>query len=252
MLRVKSFLNFSGGSMGETTFMKINGKHTAREKVVVNKKRYEKEPRYGRTRENSTEFGHASSSGKTIRSGVNTLLTGCTDSGMVRRLQKELGRVILSDQTSERGKRNIKSGDIKLLLGFNFNIKSRLRGVFNVGYTTQINPEGGELTINIPSFKPTSAIKPPEGTTHFKIVTAGLAVNFNDITDTTAPVIVELPLMPWDNNDTVSFNAVHTLTITTGHSVVMVLGLQFFQESGKWIDRVKGGSANCLAIVDAG
>ena len=237
--------------MGETTFMKINGKYTARNKVVTPLHGTGRDPKLVRVRENSAEFTTCSKSGKVLRGAIGQLLNDAKDSGVARRLHKEISKVIHTDNTSVRGKRILKDGNFRLLIGFNFNIKARLRAAFNLKFATQMNRLTGELTINIPSFKPETIIKAPLGTTHFKIVSAGTAVDFSMYQAIKTETIIS-PLIPWDSNVTTPINAVHHVDANTPDTLFLVLGIQFYKVAGQWIDKVKMGNANCLCIVDAG
>ena len=252
MLTVKGIINLSGGSMGDTTFMKIDGKHHARNKLEVSKDRFKKAPNFARVRENANQFGTASSSGKALRNSINSILHLSSDTGVAKRLHKEISKVFKTDGTNPRGEASIKESDISLLIGFNFNIKASLQSIVNLRYTTELNRTSGMLIINIPTFKPVKAIKAPEGTTHFKLITSGVAIDFKNLHLGAKSEIIESPLMVYDENDNSATTAVHHLQIDPQDSLFLVMGIQFYKVAGRWVDMVKNGAANCLAVVDAG
>ena len=252
MLLVKGILKLSGGSLGETTFMKVNGKNTAREKMDVNPKRFARDRTYVRVRENAKDFGRGSKSARAIRTAFSSIIPIGGDKKLSTRLHHEISNVFKTDTVSIRGESNIKTGDITLLNGFNFNINARLRAAFNVGFTTEMNITSGEFTINIPSFRPTSAMRPPEGTTHYKIISGAAAIDFTSKQYTTTTKFTESPVLPFDNNDTSAITALHSVPVGAQDSVLMVLGIEFYQSAGKWMDSVKRGKGDCLAIVAVG
>ena len=242
----KSFINLFNGSMGETTFVRRNGKFTVREKRVPSPG--ERKPM---NLENESEFGTASSAGKLLRLAViNFKLPKSSE--RINRIQKLMRKITKLDTVSIRGERNITLGDRSLLLGFDFNIKSGLRSAFKVRFTTSINRETGELIITIPSFIPRSAIKVPLGTTLFKIISIGAAINFANKKSNPVREIIESTLIPWDTNSTAAITNVHHVPPNTTDALFLFLGLQFFKDGGPEVEKVKMGNGDCLCVVAVG
>ena len=250
MIRQEGFLLLHGGSLGRTTFAKRNGIYTAQQRRTNSKLKREQGGEYQNVRESQSEFGTASTAGKLLRKAISKLLDDAKDKGINGRLQKQMRNVLKLDTTSLPGKRNVTAGDKSLLPGFNFNNNARLRAAFNVKFQTQLNRDSGELIINIPSFKPIPAIKAPVGTTHYKVVSAGAVVNFEEITY--ASEIFQSPLLPWDGIGTLPISAIHHVPANSIGTLFLVLGIQFFQVSGQWINMVKLGNANPLCVVAVG
>ena len=237
--------------MGDTTFMKIKGKYTARPKAVRAVGKFKKHPRLARTRENANEFGTASKSGKVLRSALHELRFA-KDGTVVRRLHKAISKVLHTDTVNLRGKMTANAGDLTLLIGFNFNIKASLRGAMNLPYLSELNRETGMIGITMPSFKPANCIKAPDGTTHFKIVTEAVSIDFTDFKKVSTTITEVTPLMPWDDIDTSTIQSINKLPCSVSDTLFLVVGIQFFQVAGKWVKTVKGNAANCLAIVAVG
>ena len=237
--------------MGETTFMKINGKHTAREKVSVNKERYKTDPKFERSRESNSDFTVASKTGAILRAAIRSIKLWGKDAKGPRLLHKELRKVLASDSINTAGNACIKDGDLGILVGFSFNPKSRLRAALNLGYTSEINKETGIITLNIPSFIPESAMKVPDGATHYRFVSAGISINFKMNPPVVTLKIMQGLVMPHDGNETTAFTTVHEVSDDPQCSYFLVLGLQFFKVAGKWQDQVKNGTADCLTIIAA-
>ena len=237
--------------MGDTTFMKIKGKYTARPKAVRAVGKFKKHPRLARTRENAGDFGNSSKSGKVLREAIQELVRA-KDGGMVRRLHKVLSKVLRTDSINQPGKLQVNCGDLSLLIGFNFNIKASLRGAMNLPYFSELNRETGMIGITMPSFKPANCIKAPDGTTHFKIVTEAVSIDFTDFKKVSTTITEVTPLMPWDDIDTSTIQSINKLPCSVSDTLFLVVGIQFFQVAGKWVKTVKGNAANCLAIVAVG
>lgn len=251
MLKVSSFLRLSGGSLGDTTFLKVKGEYTARNKKVVNPKKFKTDPKLARVRENSGDFTMAAKSGKLVRNSIEPISPEIKEGTVTRRLLTEMMRVIKSDVISTAGNGNVRDGNYKLLIGFNFNINSRLRAAFNVNYTTEINRETGDLIINIPSFNPATNMKAPAGATHYKISSAGIAVDFVSLKKPKAAFFTS-PLLPIDGNNTVALTISNNVSVGAQDRVFLTLGIQFFKVAGQWMSNVSNNSGDCMAIVDAG
>ena len=84
------------------------------------------------------------------------------------------------DQTNPRGARNVIDGEAILLDSFDFNINGKLGNTLFAPKTVDITRTSGLCQVNIPAFTPTVMIAAPGGTTHFKIVTAAAAVDFEN------------------------------------------------------------------------
>ena len=249
MPKQKSFLRLHGGSLGETTFVKRDGKYTAKEKRADNPEKRGKSPQYARVRENESEFGTASTSGKILRKAIDPLLALASDNKLVPRLQGLILKAIKKDPVSERSKRHLSGSNLPLLLGFNFNKRACLRAVFHGRFSNRLDRETGELTLTIPSFQPGSSIMAPKGTTHFQIISAGVAINFADLNEHSVKEILESPIIELSSGYSVPVTAIHHVDPQTTMSLFLIMGLRFFQVVGDVMEPVKMNLMNPLCIV---
>ena len=236
------FLNLHGGSMGTTTFVRMDGVFTTREKLTRSKQRTE--VHLG----NESEFGIASKAGASFRYAMAEVKPP-KNREVINRVQKIMRKITQLDKVSARGKRNVAAGDRSLLLGFEFNIKAPFRGSFNVRFTTGMNRQTGELTINIPSIIPKSVIKAPLGTTHFKIVSAGASINFAERSNVSAKDTFKSDLIPWDWNPTSAISVVFQMPLISTDTLFLALGVQYFKDSGPEMEMVKFGKGDSLCVV---
>jgi hypothetical protein len=65
------------------------------------------------------------------------------------------------------------------LTGFEFNIKGKLGNALYAPFVATINRVTGTIETTIASFIPANMIAAPNGTTHFKIESAGAEVDFD-------------------------------------------------------------------------
>lgn len=235
------------GTIGNITFYKSGDGYLAREKGGIDANRIATDPAFQRTRENGAEFGRAGAAGKVLRNSLRALLQNTADSRMVGRLTKQMMKVLQADTINERGFRNVIDGEPVLLEGFEFNGNGKLGTTLYAPYTGTIDRVAGELTVTIPPFIPANMVAAPAGSTHFKIISAGTAIDFeNETYEVTTTASDDLPL-----------NAVATDVINLGNTVAanstfplfLALGIEFYQEVNGNMYPLKNGAFNALSLV---
>jgi hypothetical protein len=246
MAKQKGILKLEG-TIGDITFYKSKDGFLAKGKGGIAAERIANDPKFQRTRENGNEFGSAGKAGKVLRNSLRVLLQNSRDNRMVSRLTKKMVEVIQADLISVRGQRNVIDGEAELLEGFDFNINARLSNTLYAPYTLTIDRVAGTLTVNLASFIPSVMIAAPNGTTHFKIVAAGMEVDFENetfVTDNNASVV-----LAWDATATAVLNLDNSVTPNSTHPLFLVLGIEFFQDVNGVKYPLKNGAFNALTIV---
>lgn len=235
------------GTLGDITFYKSRDGFLAREKGGVEASRIANDPAFQRTRENGAEFGTAGKAGKMLRTSIRALLQNTADSRMVGRLTQEMVKVVQADVTSARGLRNVIDGEAELLEGFEFNIQGKLGTTLYAPYTSVIDRVTGTLTVSIPSFIPANMIAAPGGTTHFKIISAGTEIDFEN--ETFVVDTKETAILPWDSVATAVINLANAVTANNIHPLFLALGIEFYQEVNAVKYPLKNGAFNALSLV---
>lgn len=235
------------GTIGDITFFKTEDGYMARENAPVSGDRIANDPAFQRTRENNAEFGRAGKATKTLRNAVRTLLQNAKDSRVTSRLTTEMVKVVKADTSNPRGMRNVIDGEAELLQGFDFNVNAKLGTTIYAPYTTVIDRVAGSLSIAAPSFIPVESIAAPAGTTHFKVVSMGVEVDFEHETFITDSK--ESGVLPWDSTATAALNLVNTVTANSTHPLFLLLGIQFFQQVNGVNYPLKNGAFNALSLV---
>lgn len=246
MARQKGIIKLKG-TIGDITFYKTKDGHLAREKGGVDAKRIATDPAFQRTRENGAEFGRAGKAGKTLRTALRTLLINSADSRMVSRLTQSMVKVIQADLVNDRGLRNVIDGEAELLVGFDFNITGKLGTTMFVPFVGTIDRAAGEISVAVDPFVPANMIAAPGGTTHFKIITAGASINFE--TETYVTTNSETSILAWDMSPTPAINHVNVATSGSTKPLLLVVGLEFYQEVNGQMYPLKNGSYNPLSLV---
>ncbi|WP_223607981.1 hypothetical protein [Chryseobacterium sp. OSA05B] len=119
------------GSIGDLVFYNLNGKNVVRKKSGFNKDAFKKSPSYEKVRQNSSEFGHCSKAGKTIRSCIESYTKEAGDPLLYQKFAKLMTLIKDLDTVSERGRRTVQNGllkeeGLKLLKGFRFGEKENI------------------------------------------------------------------------------------------------------------------------------
>lgn len=235
------------GTIGGITFYKSKDGYLAREKGGVSADRIANDPNFQRTRENGAEFGRAGKAGKILRTSLRALLQNASDSRMVSRLTQRMVKVIQMDAVNPRGERNVIDGEAELLLGFEFNINGKLGTTLYAPYSTNIDRPTGVLSVDVPSYIPSNMIAAPGGTTHYKIISAGVDVDFENeiyVVDSNASAI-----LPWDAVATTALTLTNTVTTASTHPLFLALGVEFYQEVNGTTYPLKNGSYSALSLV---
>lgn len=246
MARQKGIIKLDG-TIGDITFYKSQDGYLAREKGGVPADRIANDPAFQRTRENGAEFGRAGKAGKVLRTAIRAMLQNASDSKMVSRLTTEMVKVIQADATNTRGERNVIDGEAELLEGFEFNINGKLGTTLYAPYTATIDRTAGTLTVNIPAFVPLNMIAAPGGSTHFKLISAGAEVDFENgtyVMDESSSAV-----LPWDPTTTAVLNLSNSVTANSTHPLFLVMGIEFYQDVNGQKYPLKNGAFNALAIV---
>ncbi|MBC7934580.1 MAG: hypothetical protein H7Y86_04360 [Rhizobacter sp.] len=235
------------GTLGDITFYKTQDGFLARERGGLDASRIATDPNFQRTRENGEEFGAAGKAGKMLRASLRALLQNTSDSRMVGRLTREMMKVIQADLTSVRGKRNVIDGEAELLEGFEFNIRSKLGSTLYAPFSAAIDRVAGTLTVDIPSFIPINMVAAPGGSTHFKIISAGVSVDFENESfevDTN-----ESEQIAWNSVATGAISLANTIAANNTNPLFLALGIEFYQDVNGVSYALKNGSYNALALV---
>ncbi|MBB4805454.1 hypothetical protein HNP38_000726 [Chryseobacterium defluvii] len=109
MATYESFIKLKG-SVGDLVFYTLNGKNVVRKKSGFSKTAFKKNPAYEKVRQNSSEFGHCSKTGKIIRQALDPYIREAEDPLLYQKFAKVMTEIKDYDLISERGKRTIPNG----------------------------------------------------------------------------------------------------------------------------------------------
>jgi hypothetical protein len=235
------------GALDNISFVKTQDGFIAKKKTVIPKDKIQTDPSFQRTRENMSEFGAATKAGKVVRDAFTSILKNTKDNRVVSRLAKDMHTILKGDTGNVRGQRKVSAGSLDLLKGFDFNTNAKLSSTLHAAYTPNIDRAAGNLKVFIPSFAPADMIVAPQGTTHFKIVSGGAEFDFDNLRYTVD--VQESGILPWDNNPTALINLTNSVTANSRLPLMLVLGVQFYQQVNGIAYPLSNGGFNALSVV---
>ncbi|QAA80847.1 hypothetical protein EI546_03485 [Aequorivita sp. H23M31] len=246
MARQKGIIKLKG-TIGDISFYKTTDGHLAREKGGVEKDRIMSDPAFQRTRENGSEFGRAGKGGKLIRNAIRILLQNAKDKRVTSRLTKELVTVVKSDPMNERGQRTIQDGNLGLIKGFDFNIRGKLGTTLFAPFLVAYDRATGDVTADLDAFSPIIRIAAPGGTTHFKLVMGAAELDF--VNESFIVDMKDSGILHYTAPDIAPLSLAGVLTPNSTLPVIVVLGVEFYQEVNGEMYPLKNGAFNALAVV---
>lgn len=247
MARQRGIIKLKGILGGITFYNTSLDGHLAREKGGIEASRIASDPAFQRTRENGAEFGRAGKAGKVLRTAIRPLLLNSADSRMASRLTQQMVKVIQADMVSERGLRNVIDGEAELLQGFEFNIRGKLGTTLFAPFTSDVDRITGEVSVNLASFVPANMIAAPGGTTHFKVISGGAEIDFEQ--ETFVIATSETAILPWDATATAVISQTNELTPNSTKPLFLALGVEFYQQINGQMYPLKNGAYNPLSLV---
>jgi len=209
--------------------------------------RIKNDPAFERTRENMAEFGRAGKAAKLLRTIFRDVTINAKDRVTQARLAKVTSRIITTDPVNERGARTVSNGDLQQLHNFHFNVRAGITDSLFVRCPVNFNRTTGEVTVNIPAFVPRNMVQQARGTTHFRIVAAAAAINFD--TEQYEYAMQGTPELPYNTDPTQAATLTLALPANSKDTVIAVLGIEYYQRVNTRSYALKTGEFNATSIV---
>ena len=236
------------GILDNIVFYKSADGYIARLHTPITPERIASDPSFARTRENMAEFGRAGKGAKLLRVALRAELQKVQDRRASNRLLREMVRLVKTDAVNPRGERNLVQAEKSSLVGFEFNATARLGSTFFVPFTSTIDRTTGAATVTVPPFNPANAVEAPEGATHFRINTAVVAVDFSQ--DTYLYAGLRSQEIKLDGTTTTPITLTPTLQPNPAGALLLVVGIEFFQQVNATSYALNNGAFNALSIVE--
>lgn len=216
------------GKLGDTSFYKSKDGYLLREKGGVDGNRIKTDPRFKRTRENMSEFGHSTQMASKLRKMLAPVIQKIKDGRMTNRLVAKMREIMDTDITHNRGERTVIDGDLGLLTGFDFNAGSPLSTTYFGPFTSSLDRVTGDVGVEIPVFDPEDFLVGPAESTHYRFV---LGVLEWDPAADTGKLVVERSAYLANNAPlAAALNLDGQITANSTLPVLFVLGVEFAQQ----------------------
>lgn len=253
MARQESTIKLKG-RVGDLTFYENDKGYQARWAKGVDPARVKNDPAFIRSRENASEFGRAVQAAKFLRGALRPLLLHSTDGTLVNRLNSRMVRVLKSDGLHDRGKRVVHAENTGMLRYFDFNRNAPLHETLLVRYGVAADASAGTVQLHLPACYPKQAIVSPKEATHFRLTAAAVDIDFAGVEEEGFPypplALQTTALLPLTGQIPASS---FVLAIDGGMgsgSVIVLLGLSFFEHFNGELYPLKSKDASPLCIVE--
>jgi hypothetical protein len=235
------------GTIGNITFARTRDGNIVREKGGVSAQRIASDPAFRRTRENNAEFGRAGRADRLFNNALRNTEGTRADARATSRLIKTLMTALKEDSTHPRGERTVAAGNLGLLAGFEFNGDGPLHATLQVASTTNVARSLGELKLDLPAFRPTTGLRAPEGTTHFRIAATLVETDFD--AGTLVIGTESSAELPWNDATGAPLTLAPVVTPGTVLPLFGILSVFFSQKVGSIYYPLHNGTRNPSAIV---
>jgi hypothetical protein len=199
----------------------------------------------------ATDFGTASAAGSLIRRAFNSLHLKLHDHGMHTRLVKRMQRVLRGNGKTMKGHMQIKNGNIKRLVDFQFNENCHLHDYLYFDPEVTLD-ERGRISIQLPAIKTSSNFYLPKRCSHIVVEFDIKGFNFSrKCFQSIGSYEIELPLYGKDrqeeNEQTLEFNILDE----PFDSVLVVLSIRYLYKDGTHTYLRNSETLNPVGIIAA-
>jgi hypothetical protein len=239
----------SSGSVNNLNYYRDkNGNYKFRTKSKLEGKRLLTDPAFQLTRQNMSEFSKAATAGKILRRELAINLGSTADGTVLTRLFSVLSKVIKSDPVSLRGERSAMKGNQTLLKGFEFNEKSPLSTVLFAKLNSTIDRVTGQSILEIPQIIPAKNISQAAGSTHCRIISVAVAVDFDsgEIQSATASTAI----MPFTMVPVPPVNLVTQLEANSTKVLLQAVGVDYLMIVNGVEYPMQNKAFNSIGIVE--
>lgn len=235
------------GSIGNLTFSKSQFGYLATRKSGPTRKQVLKSKQFERTRENAADFKTAVRAATLVRRAIRPILKGSTNVWLNGRMNRLLLSAVRSDRTHFRGQKAMQAEALPILKGFEINHQNTFSRRKGVPCKAKKNTRKGVMQLTIPSFIPKTALTPPEGATHFQILSISATLDFNK--NTWSNTVERSSLIAISRRKTKPLTLQHAVTIKTGEAQLQAVGILFYKMIDGLEKLLKGGVGQ---VVEAG
>jgi hypothetical protein len=232
-----------------TFFQTKDGTHMVRKRKNAGKRTFKSPDVYEKAQANMAEFARGAAAAKLLRFALREPLRNLSTKPLIAALTKEVVRALKADSINPQGLRNLNGSNLQELKGYEINGKSELQKVFSRPFNTSIDRVGGILNLEVTSIIPRSKeMAYPLGATHFKVLAAGMELDFDgkkQVTD-----IKRTNLLPIDKNPLAPVLLECQVTANSTHPLILVGGIEFYCQVNGDVLPLENGAFSSIKILE--
>lgn len=237
------------GTLYNTTFRRVplTG-NVASQKSSLEGSRVKTAPEFANTRKTNAEFQNSAYSADALLATILGVPPFHRNSRQYQHLIRLLMKTVIpSDVSNPWGSRTTEDADTELLDGWQYNEDAPLNTIVNFPYSTTLDRTTGALTVDIPSFVPSSLLVANPAATHFRIVMVAAEVDFGSFTSVVDTQ--QTAILPYDSNATTLIS--QNLAFTAGSTLPVfgVLAIAFYKLVSGNYDLLDNKAYNTNGII---
>ena len=238
------------GTVDDLSFFDSQDGYMAKKKGRFSIDKFRNDPSYKQVRLNALEFGTGGNAGHLFREAFTTEINKAADNRMISRLTRAMITVLQTDPVNDWGYRQVQSGDMELLVGFNFNSGVPFSATVKIKPEVTINRATGQLAVNIPAHIPQEFVAAPSGgVSHYRFFAAAAAIDFGSDSSTSARQ--SSANLVYDDNAGTATALTLPLTPNSTFPLFIIVGVEFMKVvNGKATLNSKKESALQVIAVD--
>jgi hypothetical protein len=221
--------------------------YLVRKITSVDAHRIRTDPAFARVHKHNVEFGVCAYAVKLLRAAFHPLFATLADTRMTSRLTSAMLAVLHADHEHVLGRRVLTVENMSPLKGFEFNNDTRLHSVLVGTHTAAIDRKTKTCTVSLQACPAGQFVKAPRAATHFQLTMGMAAVNHR-----TGQYVLHTQKGPPQAVGTRSHDSitlVNPLPAVEGGTVLMTLGVEFFQYVNGILCPLRDRQQQALAIV---
>ena len=221
--------------------------YLVRKITSVDAHRIRTDPAFARVYKHTVEFGICAHAVKLVRAAFHPLFATLADTRMTSRLTSGMLAVLHADTHHFLGRRVLTAENMTQLKGFEFNNDAHLHSILAGSHTAAIDRKTKTCTVSVQACPTGQFVKAPKAATHFQLTMGIAAVNHRTgqyvlHTQKGAPQAIRTR-----SHDSITL--VNPLPPVEGGTVLMTLGVEFFQYVNGILCPLRDRRQQVLAIV---
>lgn len=243
----ESFIKFKG-NIGDITFRKSGNGYIAYQRKKPSRKTLLNSKGSKHARNLKSEFARSTQYCKQLRDIIRPVINRCKDRYHLARLNASFLSVIKQDPYMPEGERMFNNLGMHNLIGYEFNLNSKLNHVIYAQWNFQHHKSENKITLSISDNSIADFFNAPDKATGFKIVLCTACCNF--VTSESKMIVTKSDM----NNLTDEFLSTTELSVNlpsvNDSYTITMLGVEFYREINGIVEHLYDGARDSLQIIN--